>query len=391
MLTSHNKPSCPPERSQLERPCKTDITRPEPGSLYNILHNRSGQPLYVVPIRWTDRHSELLGARFKSAAVNKPVPDRDRMLHLKPSDMAKALTSDLDTLVQKNTTPVGAKNRAMKYIVSTLFPATLARPNSAALNLYFGHYVVSGVVHIPCVWSYTTLPTKSFSQVDGDMPVLAYINRSQVAANRKDVYSVPKNNEPVSRLQQLRSKMLAPSDVNHDPYIVAVFLAMAQAHFYPDSSSQSSSKSSSQSPKQIHIAPPSFRDTKIHIITHDKVNSSPNFVIYTAVVTATFLDRFMFPHKAPKSQENFRAGMDISCTRVSFWPLLGLKERLSKALGPEIAGDSIYDDPLHISLWDPLVEPESLKRRRTDKEQKPPRSSDVQALPCSEAKRTRTK
>jgi hypothetical protein len=45
-------------------------------------------------------------------------------------------------------------------------------------------------------------------------------------------------------------------------------------------------------------------------------------------------------------------------------------------LGHEIAGDSIYDDPDYIGLWDPLLEPQprpvyhpvSLKRRRADRE-----------------------
>jgi hypothetical protein len=258
--------------------------------------------------------------------------------------------------------------------------------------------------------------------------MLAYINRSQLAAIRKNLYGVlrgPENNsnEPVSRLQRLRSKMLVPADADHDPYIVAILLAMAQAHYYHESSSRSSSQASSQGGrKSVRIAPPCFRDVKVQVITHDEGNdSSPNFVVYTATVTATFLDRFMFPHKAPKPQPNEdpTAGMDISYTPVSFWPILGLKERLSKALGPEIAGDSIYDDPDYIGLWDPLLEPQpqprpapvyhhpvSLKRRRAGAggrereplsqvlnssfEEEPPSSSDDRPVLSPAAKRRRT-
>lgn len=161
----------------------------------------------------------------------------------------------------------------MKHILSTLFPAALARPETGAeLNLYFGHRIFSKVVHIPCVWSRPTLPATSFGQVDTGMPMLAYINRSQLAAIRNG----PKNNtnELVSRLQQLRSKILIPADTDHDSYIVAVLLAMAQAHFYHESSSRSSLQSSSQGRKSVRIPPPSFCDIKMQVITRDEGNNS---------------------------------------------------------------------------------------------------------------------
>lgn len=454
MPASHDKPGSPargpptesdnkvrPAPTKTRRLCRRRITQPEPGSLYDILHDHAGTSLFVVPICWTDRHSNLLGARFvKRAAVVKPVPDLVPGVWLEPSKMAQTLTSELHTLVREDATPARAfcKNRAMKHILSTLFPATLGRPKTGAeLNLYFGHRVFRKVVRIPCIWkspnsldtsfdSCPTLPSSSFAQVakagrDVGMPMLAYINKSQLAAIRKNLYGVlrgPDNNanEPVSSLQRLRSKMLVPADANHDPYIVAILLAMAQAHFYHESSSRSSSQSSSQGGrKSVRIAPPSFRDVKVQVITHDEgSDSDPKFVVYTATVTAAFLDRFMSPHKSPKSStgDATTAGLDISYTPVSFWPILGLKERLSKALGREIAGDSIYDNPDYIGLWDPLLEPQpqprpiyhhpvTLKRRRADREplsqvlnssfeDDPPSSADDRPVLSPAAKRRRT-
>ncbi|KAL2129595.1 hypothetical protein VTI74DRAFT_7549 [Chaetomium olivicolor] len=385
------------------RLCRRPITRPEPGSLYDIMHEHAGTSLYVVPICWTDQHSRLLGARFhERPAIVKPVPDPAPGVWLEPSRMAQMLTSEMHNLVREDATPARAfcKNHAIKRIMSTLFPTTLSHPKTGAeLNLYFGHRVFRKVVRIPCIWkspsnvdvsfdSCPTLPSTSFGQApkaggrEAGMPMLAYINKAQLAAIRKNLYGIvrgPENttNEPVSRLQKLRSKMLVPEDADHDPYIVAILLAMAQAHFYHESSSRSSPQSSQGGRKSVRIAPPVFRDVEVQVITHDDGNdSSPNFVIYTAVVTATFLKRFMYPHKAPesKSDEDINTGMDISYTPVSFWPILGLKERLSRALGHEIASDSIYDDPNYIGLWDPLLEPQveirpvyqpvSLKRRR---------------------------
>ncbi|KAL2166993.1 hypothetical protein VTG60DRAFT_1887 [Thermothelomyces hinnuleus] len=453
MPTSHEKPGSPerarpsesdsptqptPATRQPSRRRMTRITRAERGSLYDIMHDHAGTPLYVVPICWTDQHAQLLGARFrKRATITTPVPELVPGVWLEPSKMAQTLTSELHTLAREDATPARAfcKNRAIKHILSTLFPTTLSRPKTGAeLNLYFGHRVFKKVVRIPCVWkspscadtsfdSCQTLPATSFngaprSPRDAGMPMLAYINKSQLAAVRKNLYTVLRGpggcaNEPVSNLQRLRSKMLIPADPDRDPYIIAILLAMAQAHFYHESSSRSSSQSNSQSGrKSVRIVPPLFHDVQVQVITHDEGNdNNPNFVVYTATVTATFLNRFMFPHKAPKGPagEEGDAGMDISYTPVSFWPILGLKERLAKALGWEIAGDAIYDDPNYIGLWDPLIEPQqspvyhpvSLKRRRTDREplsqvfnssfeEEPPSSSDDLPVLSPAAKKRRT-
>src|SRR5690606_37027907 len=93
-----------------------------------------------------------------------------------------------------------------------------------------------------------------FTAREPGLPMLAYLNKSQLASIRKNLYGVARGpggapNEPVSRLQQLRAKMLVPADPEQDPYIVAVMLAMAQAHFYrePSSSSRSSSQGSASS------------------------------------------------------------------------------------------------------------------------------------------------
>ncbi|KAL2150383.1 hypothetical protein VTH82DRAFT_6946 [Thermothelomyces myriococcoides] len=454
MPTAHERPGSPeharpakgesptrpaPVTKQPSKRRMTRITRPEPGSLYDIMHDHAGTPLYVVPICWTDQHAQLLGVRFrKRATITTPVPELVPGVLFEPSKMAQTLASELHTLVRDDTTPARAfcKNRAMKHILSTLFPTTLCRPKTGAeLNLYFGHRVFKKVVRIPCMWkspsstdtsfdSCPTLPATSFngslrSPRDAGMPMLAYINKSQLASVRKNLYTVLRGpggsaNEPVSNLQRLRSKMLKPADPDHDPYIIAILLAMAQAHFYHESQSRSPSQSNSQGGrKSVRMAPPSFRDVQVQVITHDEGNDNDaNFVVYTATVTAAFLNRFMFPHKVPKGPagEEVDIGMEISYTPVSFWPILGLKERLAKALGWEIAGDAIYDDPNYIGFWDPLIEPQesspvyhpvSLKRRRTDREplsqmlnssfeEEPPSSSDDRPVLSPAAKKRRT-
>ncbi|KAK4223484.1 hypothetical protein QBC38DRAFT_46902 [Podospora fimiseda] len=388
------------------------ITAPEPGSLYDIMHDHAGTVLYTIPICWTDLHTQLLGAEFEARpAILTPVPDISEQKIIEPSRTARTLTGELQALVRPAPSPAQGfcKNRAIKHVMSTLFPNTLSKPKTGAeLDLYFGPKVFKKMIRIPCVWksvasrdasfdSMATLDPNSHgkSTVETDyapnLPILAYVNRAQIAAIRKNLFHIKPGpngtfNEVVARLQALRSKQLVPANDDQDPYIVAVLIAMAQAHFYRPAKSNSSPESSQQSSKTIRMHPPQFRDIKIQLITHDEGNMiEPHFLIYTATVTATFLERFMHPHKTPKNVDpHVGLGMKISYTTVDFWPILGLKERLAKALGPEISGASPFDDPEYIDLWGPLVEPDpnclpaiyahirrqDLKRRRKEEKTK---------------------
>ncbi|KAL2132547.1 hypothetical protein VTI74DRAFT_3658 [Chaetomium olivicolor] len=139
--------------------------------------------------------------------------------------------------------------------------------------------------------------------------------------------------------QQPGDELLDPEDSDCDPYIVAILLVMAQSHFY--------NKTSSRPPFSLH-------DVKVQVITHEGQGNASNFVVDTAVVPPEFLLRFMFPHKRPA--EDSKSGLKISRTAVMLWPMLGLRERLAKAL-PEIAGLSGHNEPDRIRFWKPLVAP----------------------------------
>jgi hypothetical protein len=183
--------------------------------------------------------------------------------------------------------------------------------------------------------------------------------KSQLAKRYAEV-SVPGNN-PRARLQRLRSKLLVPANTDCDPYIVAILLAMGQAHFYD--------KPGSGLPAHGNRESSPFSNTALQVITYDGEGELARFVVYTAVVRATLLDRFLMPGKGPASQDSSTC-MEISYTPVRVWPLLGLKERLTKALDPRIT-----TDPDHIGFWDRLVDSQ------------PPMSgfSSKQPLSCSDS------
>ncbi|KAK0624257.1 hypothetical protein B0T14DRAFT_495564 [Immersiella caudata] len=393
-------------RSKVQRR-NTKITRPEVGSLYDIMHENAGSSLYVVPICWTDLHSQLLGVQFEERpAITTPVPEYIPGRWLEPSPLARGITHELHVLCKKEASHARfvQKNKAIKHVLSTFFPATLCHTKTGAdLSLYFGNVRLKKAVRVACLWkspsnanasfdSAPTIPASSFidstltNEYAPNKPMLAYVNRSQLSLIRRNLYRVvlgPNNtpNEPVSCLQRLRSKMLLPSNSDHDPYLVGVLIAMAQSHFYQQTVERNSSQSSTDSrngKKTVRIVKPAgFHGVKVQLITHDEGNdATPAFVVYTATVSAAFLERFLHPSKAATSKNANGDGMQITHTSVPFWPVLGLRERLAKALGSEIAGDPFFSDPEYIALWDPLIEPHrnaypapvvGFKRRRPER------------------------
>lgn len=333
-------------------------------SLNDIMRRHASTPLYVPLSRWTDVHLELLGVRFSEhPTIVHPVPTIKGML--KPSRIALRLAENLYTL---ESSPDEATPDAIKHIMSTLFPTTMSYPETdAILNFCFAQQVFYKAVQIPCLWRIhrsaditsdpvPALPSTSLHpgpRDDQEMrmeyaPVLAYVNMSQLAVLRKNQYTAvprPGNNEPVARLRKLQSKRLVPENADRDPYIFATLLTMAQACFYT-SPSQFSCHGDRQ---PSHTPTPLFRDVKVQVVTHRGHGDNANFVVYTAIVTAAFLMRF----GVPTSQDG-SGGMEISYTPVRVYPLLGLKERLAKALGPDTTGDPPSNG--RIKYWDPLLE-----------------------------------
>ncbi|OIW22962.1 hypothetical protein CONLIGDRAFT_564645, partial [Coniochaeta ligniaria NRRL 30616] len=347
------------------------IIRPEPGSLYDIMHDHHGASLYVLPICWNDMHARLLRVRFvELQPIMYPIPGPQLCGWdaCPPARIANDLARELTTLFSsEKTTRWFTKTQAIKAVMSIMFPETLSRPKSnAELDLHFGDRVFKKVVRMPVLWrreasgtsfdSAVTQPAASLEnmsascQDDGvpstppqpSQPLLAYINRKQLKAIRSNLYRIcsgpvdgDHRNTPVQHLQQLRSRQLIPFDEDHDAHYIAIMIAMAQAHFYSTASSKSSSQSSPRfgGGRIIDNPPTSFSNITVHLITH----AEAEFVVYEAVITSTFLERFAHPTKAPA--EDVDPGLQITFHRVPVWPILGLKERLARALGYEIAGN----------------------------------------------------
>lgn len=395
------------------------ITRPQVGSLYDIMHEHSGKALFVLPICWTDRHAHLLDARFvERDAIQKPVPDLNHMSSKypsRPTKVAALISNELTNILSPQVTP--SRNISIKSVMGTFFPATLSKPKSdQELSLLCGNRIVRRAVRVGVLWKHPNTVGTSFdsvatklaispgldaasgywpwgsqtsdainfgSQLAPKPPILAFIDKTYLDTVRQTLYRVapgPANgdrtNVPVTSLQKLRAKELAPATRAHDAYLVAAMLAIAQSLCYAKSSSNRSSRSSSRSSSQSStqgstnewLEPQAnFRDVPIRILSQDA--NSAEFIVYNAIVRADLLRRFDDPSWAPCVEDLQSSGLEIKVTRVPVWPLLGLKERLAKALGEEIAGEACSRLPsTEIETWESEEERElrlsSLKRKR---------------------------
>ncbi|CAK7563801.1 MAG: hypothetical protein SEPTF4163_001678 [Sporothrix epigloea] len=386
-------PAKPENSKRRSRTTRTQPSCPDPGSLFDILCENNSLSLFVLPIVWTDAHSRLLGARF---VIREPIlkptlpschggrsdvsPHGSSTKLYRPNETAGALNYHLTTLLSRDDIRPFSKPRAAKNIFSILFKTAFSRPKSAAeLDLHFGDRIYRSVVRVPVLWdnaeavdscsfdSAATRPISSFGQAPNatsetddsqilssvrvsqgvsDGPIVAYVNRSHLSTIRKNLFRVvpgpeggDRCNTPVSRLQGLRSKQLIPAELDRDAYLTSVFIAMAQSHFYERATSRIASQGywwSSRLSGDRVTRVLDFHDLKLRIITHDEETS--DLIVYTAVVTAAFLRRFLKPLEAAGNVQE-QAGLIIEYTRVPVWPILGLRERLGEALGRDLVGE----------------------------------------------------
>ncbi|KAI0415503.1 hypothetical protein F5X98DRAFT_212972 [Xylaria grammica] len=352
-----------PTRRRLRPPVPIPIC-PQPGSLYDILHDHAGLPLFVRPLAWTDLHAKVLGCRFLQLPPHEPptppsscsssssfllspqTPLSPQSPPTTASQSIAAFTRGLNYLMSADKPDINRTN-TLATILKSFYPKTLGYPQFYSdLDMRFGPCYYSRVARCQLLYnpiyaystasqmsfdsSTTCTPTQSATHWIDSSPfapnepaMLAYISRSHLSHARRTGYNImsgPKGtfNHPVHRLQVLRSKTLLPQNADEDSYFVAVMVAMAQKSVYPDIKSSQG------------FAP---RDVKVHLVT--VAEEEHTLIAYTATVPAALLSMFHEPDVAPTGNSEIR----IEYSHVPVWPVPGLNERLGKALGFDIVGN----------------------------------------------------
>lgn len=177
--------------------------------------------------------------------------------------------------------------------------------------------------------------------IASNQPTLVYVDPKSVAAMRRDMYSISRCNASVRRLNKLSYSKAVLSSTKEDPSLAAVILVLAQRPFYREPM-PSTNGSSVSSPAFSSLKEPKFHDITVHILTvDDNEPSSPCFTVYKGLVTKELLYKLPESIKGPQAAGDAtqtgtmerKRGIHIESTRVLVWPILGLKERLGKALG----------------------------------------------------------
>ncbi|KAM3487671.1 hypothetical protein MY3957_009031 [Beauveria namnaoensis] len=389
-------------RSPVSAPLRKRFPRRvAPGSVLDIMRCNSGTALFVRPLCWTDRHAELLKVQFNELPicatpmpVNEPGSPPPKG-HMQPSRSILKLSETLSDILSYKIAHPTAVSDAVCTIMAKLWPESFCQYHVVPdLHLFFGDKVYHEAVRAQIMWTYPsgscppsqTRPISSQSTQDAasspesrfsdstlpsrhvltDQPMVCYMGKAQLASIRRNMFRIAPGpnrqfNEPVSSLFKLRSKNLEPQNPNEDSYIAGMLLAMAQKHFYPNPRISSLFRRGISPSKNARP----FRDLKLRFMTHDIERAQ--FIVYTGHMTATFLERFRRPHRMPPAPEfDGDLGFKIDYVCVLIWPILGLRERLGKALGMDLVGEF---DPEVMETWeeDDVETPDSSgsKRKRT--------------------------
>ncbi|KAI5455680.1 hypothetical protein BGZ63DRAFT_135921 [Mariannaea sp. PMI_226] len=391
-LATSQPPTSLPKQHRRRR-----IYRPKKNSLYDLFHQHSGTSLFLPPILWLDLHAQLLGAQWAELpACDAPKPTMlpgspPSQGHMKPSATIITLSDALTQILLPDLMNDILCTNAIMTILATLWPEPFGKPQDVPkLHLYFGGRVYRDSVRSQIMWDFPSDGTKSSysyfrsvstrtadsfnpsplpstpSPTRTNRPMMCYIGKNHLATIRQNLFRVPQGpggswNEPVSRLQELRQRQILPANTNQDPYFVGLFLAMAQKYYYP-APHTSLARDSPIDPNGGIPPSPNFQDITLRILTHDKDTS--DFIVYTGYITPTFLEKFHNPFNASLNDDGAaKSGIRIEYARVPIWPILGLRERLGKALGYEVVGKF---DINQIETWEKDPENQVTRKREHD-------------------------
>ncbi|KAK4445694.1 hypothetical protein QBC34DRAFT_471867 [Podospora aff. communis PSN243] len=273
-------------------------------SLLEIIHRHSRERLFVHPLLWTPRQCALLDCRFQFHEADDPVDattetGADKADNNVDKELAEDIALAADTFCQQ----------VAFYHVFTK-QGTGLHSNKGK---YGGVHLCFGKQQVAYIKCNNILVTSHASNLIA--PRVAVLDfgapgtRRKMRIDRSIGGRRNRHNPPVKFLIQHRIRRLTPQDPRQDPYILALFIAMAQA-------------------RKAALGPMGLGSDgtwPVTLIMND-CGKAPHVYVYTASVPEGLL--LMFEN--PKKQLPL-VGMEIHCTLVKFQSYESLVTRLHRA------------------------------------------------------------
>ncbi|OAA33900.1 hypothetical protein NOR_08753 [Metarhizium rileyi] len=179
-------------------------------SIYELVRRQPRKRILIEPLLWTRLHLDILSCTFSQS---NPAPQA--MMHLPPIKNAFIVASRR-RLFERHFFGLGqlwvAKEGSIRgSLASEPSPLSWRRD----LYLYFGSRCSVLPCHYYCL---------------DNIPVAAHVDRSRIMSQRKKrVARVgDRYNPPVWSLGSLKLKKITPTEPLHDPYLVALLIALGQ-------------------------------------------------------------------------------------------------------------------------------------------------------------------
>lgn len=212
---------------------------PRPLSLDRILRLHNREELLVPPFQWTSRHLELLQCSF-----DPPSPSTPRQWRFKaPFTDRRAATiayrwastfglgfriGFIRDLLADPDGPLRSTTSVASFVsVWCALGADMRCCMGCARDGFDFYYRQSSTGRLPCIGFFLRSASEQEPQ-----PVAAWTEARLIDSVRYKALGVahtrPVSNAPVHRLTLLRLEAITPPDRLHDPYIVALLIAVAQ-------------------------------------------------------------------------------------------------------------------------------------------------------------------
>ncbi|KJZ70584.1 hypothetical protein HIM_10013 [Hirsutella minnesotensis 3608] len=255
-------------------------------SIYESARRQPRKRILIEPLLWTRLHLEILSCTFSQCSPAPPA-----MMHLSPTDDAYRVRK-FERYFFGNRHLWMVKEGSIRGLLG-LEPSPLYWSCDLYLHLG-GHRSVLLPCHYYCLGDH--------------IPVAAHVDRSRIISQREKRVGPPirRYNPPAINLGKLQLKMVTPTESLHDPYLVALLIALGQLQW------RALGRPKTQ--QAAGVTP------KLMFSTEDR-----NYIyIYSANIPSFLIDMFDNPAMKPSAP----GSLTVQISSVPYKPVETLRGRL---------------------------------------------------------------